>query len=148
MFTPHNMSHVTCHMSYSCVAYHVSHVIFLFFQTNWWTLLVEGLLSTGLPRLVYNWKRYLKLFKYKYYWVENTGQIQIRIYFGWTKDIYKYTYEYSKWYCRIKIWLFFHTWHPHHHHNHHHYHLHHHHHIFLGKKAGECTWWPLGISSP
>ena len=36
-----HMSHVTCHMS--CVA-----IIFSFlFRTKWWSLLVEGLLSTG-----------------------------------------------------------------------------------------------------
>ena len=57
MFTPHNMSYVTCHMSrvtchVSCVACHVSNVIchfshIYFFQTKWWSLSVEGLLSTG-----------------------------------------------------------------------------------------------------
>ena len=59
MFTPHNMSHamchihvshVTCHVSHvmchiSCVTCHVSHVTF--FLTKWWSLSVEGLLSTG-----------------------------------------------------------------------------------------------------
>ena len=48
MFTPHNMSHVACHVS--CVTCHLSHVtfffFFFFFWTKWWSLLVEGLLST------------------------------------------------------------------------------------------------------
>ena len=38
MFTPHNMSHVTCHVS--LVTCHV-------FLDKWWRLSVEGLLSTG-----------------------------------------------------------------------------------------------------
>ena len=50
-----NVSHVMCHMSH--VTFHVSHVmchmyLFLFFWTKCWSLLVQGLLSTG-PRLVY-----------------------------------------------------------------------------------------------
>ena len=51
MFTPQNMSHVTCHVSR--VTCHVSHVtchilLFLFFfRTKWWSLSGEGLLSTG-----------------------------------------------------------------------------------------------------
>ena len=43
-----NVSHVTCHVSH--VTCHMSHVTFfllLFFWTKWWSLLVEGLLSTG-----------------------------------------------------------------------------------------------------
>ena len=58
MFTPHNMSHVMCHVSHvtchmshvichmSRVTCHVSHVL-IFFFTKWWSLSVEGLLSTG-----------------------------------------------------------------------------------------------------
>ena len=67
-----HVSHVTCHVS--CVTCHVSRVtchmsrvtfffillllllfylfIFFFFLTKWWSLSVEGLSSTGLPRLV------------------------------------------------------------------------------------------------
>ena len=50
MFIPQtcHVSHVTCHMSH--VTCHVSHVTFfllLFFCTIWWSLSVEGLLSTG-----------------------------------------------------------------------------------------------------
>ena len=50
------MSGVTCHLScvrchMSCVTCHVSHVtcniFFYFFFTKWWSLSVEGLLSTG-----------------------------------------------------------------------------------------------------
>ena len=45
------MLHVTCHVS--CVTCHVSHVtFFFFFWAEWWSLSVEGLSSTGLPRLV------------------------------------------------------------------------------------------------
>ena len=53
-----HMSHVTCHMS--SVTCHVSRVtchffiFFIFFlRTKWWSLSVEGLSSTGLPRLVF-----------------------------------------------------------------------------------------------
>ena len=54
MFTPPNMSRVTCHVSH--VACHVSHFFFFFFfWTKWWSLSVEGLSSTGLPRLVYEY---------------------------------------------------------------------------------------------
>ena len=42
MFTPHNVSRVTCHMSRV-----ICHVSQFFFWTKWWSLLVEGLLSTG-----------------------------------------------------------------------------------------------------
>ena len=61
-----HVSRVTCHMSR--VTCHVSHVtchffiffffffflifFFFFFRTKWWSLSVEGLSSTGLPRLV------------------------------------------------------------------------------------------------
>ena len=49
MFTPPNVSCVTCHMSR--VTCHVSrvtcHMSLFFFQTKWWSLSVEGLLSTG-----------------------------------------------------------------------------------------------------
>ena len=62
MFTPHYVSHVTCHMSHvschvsgvmcqvSCVRCHVSLFSFFFsssFLTKWWSLSGEGLLSTG-----------------------------------------------------------------------------------------------------
>ena len=58
MFTPPNMSRVTCHVSrrVSChmsrrVTCHVSHVtcnfFFCCFWTKWWSLSVQGLLSTG-----------------------------------------------------------------------------------------------------
>jgi hypothetical protein len=45
--TCHDVSRVTCHVSH--VTCHVSHVIFFpsFFRTKWWSLSVEGLLSTG-----------------------------------------------------------------------------------------------------
>ena len=68
MFTPPNVSRVTCHMS--CVTCHMLRVtchmsrvtchvsLFLFFsfflRTKWWSLSVEGLSSTGLPRLVFS----------------------------------------------------------------------------------------------
>ena len=43
------MSRFTCHVShFTC---HVSH--FFFFGLKWWSLLVEGLSSTGLPCLVF-----------------------------------------------------------------------------------------------
>ena len=52
MFTPPNVSRVTCHVS--CVTCHVSHVtchmyfyFFIFFLTKCWSLSLEGLLSTG-----------------------------------------------------------------------------------------------------
>ena len=51
MFTPPqkktcHVSCVTCHVS--CVLCHMSHVTCIFFSlTKWWSLLVEGLLSTG-----------------------------------------------------------------------------------------------------
>ena len=52
MFTPHHVSHVTCHMS--CVRCQVSgvrcHIFILFIflgGTKWWNYSVEGLLSTG-----------------------------------------------------------------------------------------------------
>ena len=53
MFTPPNVSCVTCHVSR--VTYHVSRVTcpvshvtcHVFFWTKWWSLSVEGLLSTG-----------------------------------------------------------------------------------------------------
>ena len=62
MFTPQtchvshvlcHVSHVTCHVSHvTChmprVTCHVSHLFLFFFLTKWWSLLVEGLLSTGL----------------------------------------------------------------------------------------------------
>ena len=41
----HNVSCVTCHVSH--VTCHVSHVMCHFFWTKWWSLSVEGLLSTG-----------------------------------------------------------------------------------------------------
>ena len=56
-----HVSHVTCHVS--GVACHLSQVTcqvlyvkwrsIYFYFTKWWSLSVEGLLSTGLPRLVY-----------------------------------------------------------------------------------------------
>ena len=51
-----HVSHVTCLMPR--VPCHVSHVtchnffLLLFFRTKWWSLSVEGMSSTGLPRLV------------------------------------------------------------------------------------------------
>ena len=53
MFTPPNVSRVTCRVF--CVMCHVSHVLchmscvifFLFFRTKWWSLSLESLLSTG-----------------------------------------------------------------------------------------------------
>ena len=45
MFTPHNMSHVTCRMAH--VTCHMSRVTCNFFLTKWWSSSVEGLLSTG-----------------------------------------------------------------------------------------------------
>ena len=75
MFTPPNVSQVTCHMSR--VTCHVSHVTFcliiiffkfffiylfiylFFFWTKWWSLSVEGLSSTGLPRLVFVHRHFL-----------------------------------------------------------------------------------------
>ena len=62
MFSPPNMSCVTCHVSH--VTCHVSHVtchmslfFFFLFRTKWWSLSVEGLLSTGpTPSLVYSQK--------------------------------------------------------------------------------------------
>ena len=67
-----NVSRVTCHMSHvmchmSGVTCHVSHVIiFFFFRTIWWSLSVEGLLSTGptpssFITLRWRWHIYLKL---------------------------------------------------------------------------------------
>ena len=55
MFTPPNVSRVICHVSLvtchvSLVTCHVSRVtchMSLFFRTKWWSLSVEGLLSTG-----------------------------------------------------------------------------------------------------
>ena len=56
------MSRVTCHMSR--VTCHMSRAIYLFFfiylfifffvRTKWWSLSVEGLSSTRLPRLVFS----------------------------------------------------------------------------------------------
>ena len=42
-----HVSHVTCHVSH--VTCHMSHILFIFFifWTMWWSLSVEGLLSTG-----------------------------------------------------------------------------------------------------
>ena len=74
MFTPPNMSRVTCHVSrvtchVSRVTCHISRVtyflflfflifflffiFYFFFLTNWWSSSVEGLSSTGLPRLFF-----------------------------------------------------------------------------------------------
>ena len=55
---PCHMSHVACHVSH--VMCHVSHFFFIYiyffcFLTKWWSLSVEGLSSTGLPRLVFWW---------------------------------------------------------------------------------------------
>ena len=56
MFTPHHVSHVTCHISrvrchvsgVTCQVSHVRcHFFFSFFLTKWWSFLGEGLLSTG-----------------------------------------------------------------------------------------------------
>ena len=41
MFTPHHVSHITCHMSGVSVRCHLS------FLTKWWSLSGEGPLSTG-----------------------------------------------------------------------------------------------------
>ena len=57
----YQVSHVRCHMScvmchVSCVMCHVSCVIcniYIFFCTKWLSWLVEALLSTGPPRLVF-----------------------------------------------------------------------------------------------
>ena len=59
----YHMSHVSCHMSLNCF---LTFIFFSFFclifsssfnffllWTKWWSYSVEGLLSTGLPRLVY-----------------------------------------------------------------------------------------------
>ena len=43
MFTPPNVSRVTCHMSH----YYYYLLFIYFFRTKWWSLSVEGLLSTG-----------------------------------------------------------------------------------------------------
>ena len=53
MFTPPNVSRVTCHVS--CATCHVSHVTchIFFLLTKWWSLSGEGLSSTELPRLVF-----------------------------------------------------------------------------------------------
>ena len=47
-----HVSHVTCHMSrvtchMSCVTCHMSPFFLLLFPTKWWSLSVEGMLSTG-----------------------------------------------------------------------------------------------------
>ena len=52
MFTPPNMSHVMCHVSrvtchMSRVTCHNFFYYLFFFWTKWWSLSVEGLLSTG-----------------------------------------------------------------------------------------------------
>ena len=93
MLTRHNLSHVMCHMScvtchMSCVTCHVSrvtchvsHVTLLFFfsRTKWWSISMEGLLSTG-PRLS-SFKRMCKeiqkLFNFAYHWVyqRNKGNL-------------------------------------------------------------------------
>ena len=75
MFTPPkrvtcHMSHVTCHVlrvtcHVSRVTCHVSFFyfiyLFIFFMTKWWSLSVEGLSSTGLSRLVFEWSDFPKV---------------------------------------------------------------------------------------
>ena len=46
----HHMSHVMCHVSH--VTCHIILLFLFFFWTNWWSYLVDFLLSTGLTRLV------------------------------------------------------------------------------------------------
>ena len=78
MFTPPNKSHVTCHVSrvtchvshvtcyMSRVTCHVSHVTFFFF-IKWWSLSVEGLLSTGpTPSSLYLLTKVYKIIGKKY----------------------------------------------------------------------------------
>ena len=53
----HDMSHVTCHMSHVTCCMSPFFFFFSFwlllFWTKWWGILVEGLMSTGHTRLVY-----------------------------------------------------------------------------------------------
>ena len=66
------MSHVACHMSH--VTCHVSHVIchmshvFKKNLTKWWSLSVEGLLSTGptLSNFIWCWQYFEHFFSHKY----------------------------------------------------------------------------------
>ena len=49
-----HVSRVTCHVSHFFLFIFLFFIFFLnFFLAKWWSLSVEGLLSTGLPRLVY-----------------------------------------------------------------------------------------------
>ena len=75
------MSRVTCPVS--CVTSYVSrfflflflfflfiYLFFFFFRTKWWSLLVEGLSSTRLPRLVYISLNFTLL--YKFFWFQES----------------------------------------------------------------------------
>ena len=71
MFTPQNMSHVTCHVSnvmchVSHVTCHVSHVTFFFFfcgqsgEAYWWRVYYQR----GLPRLFFaSFRRWFIIFQ-------------------------------------------------------------------------------------
>ena len=77
MDIPHHVSHVTCHASrvrclisgVMCQVSHVCFLLLLFYRTNWWIYLVEGLLSTGLPCLVWHTLPYVYLPMYPFSYI-------------------------------------------------------------------------------
>ena len=85
MFTPHQVSHVGCHVSHvrcqvsgircqvsrvTCQIIYIYIYIFFFFFTNWWSLLAEGLFSTGpTPSIFF----YLQIFFITIYLILDAG---------------------------------------------------------------------------
>ena len=72
MFTPHQVSHVICHMSHAmCLLSH----FYLFLLTKLFCLYMKGQLSRGLPRLVSSSKWLNKIWLFKY-WKHHMEQIK------------------------------------------------------------------------